>query len=277
MKVFLSWSGLRSKAVAESLRDWLPFVIQAVQPWISASDIDKGTRWGAEVAAQLQEVRVGIVCLTADNLKAPWLLFETGALSKTLEETFVCPYLLDIDPTDLTGPFAQFQATKAQKDDTKELLRTINKALGDDALDEKRLDKQFEKWWPDLDESLRKIPATVEEPQPKRDEREMLEELLLSVRALRLELMRIEEKGTADAYAQARYPTERIGYTIRANEYLSYSLPPVTPVAPPAILPHTRPVTHIPEEWSKRRPPRMKSTATPKHQVGATAPVVEEK
>jgi len=184
MKLFLSWSGHRSKAVAEFLRDWLPTVIQAVQPWMSESDIDKGTRWGPEIAAQLQEAKVGIVCLTADNLNAPWLLFETGALSKTLEKTFVCPYLLDIEPTDLTGPFAQFTATKAQKDDTKKLLGTINKAMGDHALEGKILDKQFEKWWPDLDERLRKIPVTVEESQPKRGEREMLEELLLLVRAL---------------------------------------------------------------------------------------------
>jgi hypothetical protein len=185
MKLFLSWSGPRSKAVAESLRDWLPNVIQALQPWMSASDIDKGIRWGPEIAAQLQEAKVGIVCLTADNLNAPWLLFETGALSKTLEKTFVCPYLLDIEPTDLTGPFAQFTATKAQKDDTKKLLGTINKAMGDQALDEKLLDKQFEKWWPDLDERLGNIPDSVEESQPKRGEREMLEELLLLVRALK--------------------------------------------------------------------------------------------
>jgi len=210
MKLFLSWSGPRSKAVAESLRDWLPNVIQAVQPWMSESDIDKGTRWGSVVAAQLQEVRVGIVCLTADNLNAPWLLFETGALSKSLEKTFVCPYLLDIEPTDLIGPFAQFQATKAQKDDTKKLLGTINKALGAQALDEKLLDRQFERWWSELDKSLRNIPETVGESQPKRGEREMLEELLLLVRALPEQWARMQiESRVADAVAEARNTTLR--------------------------------------------------------------------
>lgn len=258
MKLFLSWSGPRSKAVAESLRDWLPNVIQAVQPWMSASDIDKGTRWGSEVAAQLQEVRVGIVCLTADNLNAPWLLFETGALSKTLEKTFVCPYLLDIEPTDLTGPFAQFQATKAQKDDTKKLLGTINKAMGDQALDKKLLDKQFEKWWPDLDESLRNIPATLEESHPKRGEREMLEELLLLVRALleRLELMRT--KGFADALEEARH------------EVLTEL---VLNVAKPI-----RGVRDGEEAWWKRGEEAWWSNEaiSRRQQAGATAPVVEE-
>jgi len=184
MKLFISWSGPRSRAVAETLRDWIPCVIQVVQPWISASDIDKGARWNLEVATQLQAARVGVICLTSDNLNSPWILFETGALSKTLEKTFVCPYLLDIEPVDLQGPLAQFQATKAQRDDTRRLLDTINRALGDAAIDEKILSKQFDKWWPDLEKSLRNIPVPTGKPQPKRDEREILEELLVLVRSM---------------------------------------------------------------------------------------------
>ena len=32
------------------------------------------------------------------NTQEPWLLFETGALSKTIDSTFVCPYLIDLAP-----------------------------------------------------------------------------------------------------------------------------------------------------------------------------------
>ena len=44
MKVFISWSGTRSKALANALHKWLPMVLQYVEPWVSDSDIDAGER-----------------------------------------------------------------------------------------------------------------------------------------------------------------------------------------------------------------------------------------
>lgn len=93
MKIFISWSGSMSQAIAEALHDWLPRVIQAVQPWLSSTNIDKGARWSDDIAAQLEETKFGLICLTRENLEAPWILFEAGALSKTLDRTYVCPYL----------------------------------------------------------------------------------------------------------------------------------------------------------------------------------------
>ena len=163
MKVFISWSGSRSKIIADVLRDWLPNVIQNVNPWTSSSDIDAGTRWPLALAEQLQQTNLGIICLTAENLKAPWILFEAGALSKIMDKTKVCPYLFALEPTEVTGPLAQFQAVKANKEGTKKLLQTINRLQNESALPEDRLNKSFEAFWPKLEEVLLEVPKDHEQ------------------------------------------------------------------------------------------------------------------
>jgi TIR domain len=184
MKVFLSWSGNASRRLAEALRDWLPAVLQAVEPWMSAEDIDKGARWSAHVAGELEQARVGILCLTRDNLAAPWILYEAGALSKTLERTAVCPYLWGVRPADLRGPLVQFQAAEANRADTRRLVATINTALGLAALSERSLDRAFKTWWPELEKTLAALPATRPPTRPARSERDLLEETLSLVREL---------------------------------------------------------------------------------------------
>jgi len=184
MKVFLSWSGDRSFEFASILSDWIPKVIQACKPWLSAKDIDKGAKWFPEISKELQESKAGIICLTNDNLDSPWILFESGAISKTVEKSFVCPYLLDIKPTDIKGPLSQFQSTKAEKNDTLLLIKTINKILGQDALQEKQLESIFSKWWPDLEADLKKILPIKSGKKEQRSDRELLEEILEVVRSL---------------------------------------------------------------------------------------------
>jgi hypothetical protein len=184
MKVFLSWSGSASRRLAEALRDWLPAVLQAVEPWMSAEDIDKGARWSAHVAGELAHARVGILCLTRENLAAPWILFEAGALSKTLERTAVCPYLWGLRPADLRGPLVQFQAAEANQADTRRLVATINAALGEAALSERSLDRAFKTWWPELEKTLATLPAIRPPARPARSERDLLEEMLSLVREL---------------------------------------------------------------------------------------------
>ena len=68
MKVFISWSGTLSHKVALALRDWLPSVLQAVEPWLSSDDIAPGAKWFKDISEQLSGVEVGIVCLTSENI-----------------------------------------------------------------------------------------------------------------------------------------------------------------------------------------------------------------
>jgi hypothetical protein len=210
MKVFISWSGPVSKAVAESLYDWLPRVIQAVQPWLSTTAIDKGARWSTDIATQLEQSDLGLICLTPDNLEAPWILFESGALSKALHRSYVCPYLFRIEPSDLQGPLVQFQASKAEKEDTKKLVQTINRAQGATALPNDIVDDAFEVWWPKLDACLKNIPDTQQEQKPNRDEREILEEML--------ELVRVQSRNALEPDKDIIYKLIRT----EVNNFKSY-------------------------------------------------------
>jgi hypothetical protein len=181
MKLFLSWSGERSQAMAEALRDWLPKVIQAIQPWMSAVDIDRGARWSSDIAVELEQTSFGILCLTPENLTSAWIHFEAGALSKTLEKTLVCPYLFELEPADLNGPLVQFNAAKANKEDTWKLLLTIND-VQETPLPKSTLDESFEVWWPKLEEKLIALPIPQLQVKSERPEREILEEILGLVR-----------------------------------------------------------------------------------------------
>src|SRR6185437_15204816 len=104
MDVFISWSGNRSKSLAEALRKWLKEVINAVDPWLSVADIEKGARWRDCVASRLKTSDMGIICVTPGNLKSEWLLFEAGALSKAMDTAHVCPLLIGLEPSDVSGP-----------------------------------------------------------------------------------------------------------------------------------------------------------------------------
>jgi hypothetical protein len=89
MKVFISWSGPVSKRLAEAIRDWLPGVLQLVTPYFTPADIEKGGRWASDIAKELSSSELGILCITRDNIHSDWILFEAGALSKSLDKSFV--------------------------------------------------------------------------------------------------------------------------------------------------------------------------------------------
>ncbi len=183
MKVFLSWSGERSRLIAEALRYWLPKVIQAIQPWMSANDIEKGTQWRAGLTNELEQAGIGIICLTPENIESSWIHFEAGALSKQQRSTRVCTFLFELKPVDVREPLAQFQNTRAQKDDVRKLIQTINNTLGESKLSDSEIDEAFDVWWPKLEQRLTGIPQPSQITKQQRNEREILEEILELVRA----------------------------------------------------------------------------------------------
>lgn len=184
MKLFLSWSGEKSHKVALVFRDWFPSVIQSLVPYVSSEDIDKGTRWSTDIAKELEDSSFGILCVTKENLTAPWLTFEAGALSKTMDKAFVSPFLFDIKRSEVDGPTLQFQSTIFNKEDVFKLVKTLNKASGEDQLNDSMLDKAFNVWWPTLEDELKKLAEIKDAIVPEKDgtsdleSSEILEEIL---------------------------------------------------------------------------------------------------
>jgi len=181
MKVFISWSGNRSKKVAQIFRDWLPSIIQSIEPFVSSEDIEKGARWNTDIAQELKVSTFGIICVTKDNLSAPWLNFEAGALSKTIDNSFVAPFLFDVKPSELKdSPISQFQATTFTKEDLKRFVTTLNAAAGN-CLPVERLNTSFDVWYPSLEKHLNDLrSAPIEEPSETQTtvHPDILEELL---------------------------------------------------------------------------------------------------
>lgn len=187
MKIFISWSGDLSHKVALVFKEWLPSVIQSVEAYVSSEDIDKGARWSSDISKALDESFFGVLCITKDNIEATWINFEAGALSKSFEKTKISPFLFGLNRAELQGPLLQFQSTVFEKDDIKKLVSSINKACEGICLDEQRLEKVFDVWWPELEEKLKALETGLasvktEHKDKKLSKDNIIEEVLLLAR-----------------------------------------------------------------------------------------------
>lgn len=194
MKVFISWSGERSRQVAELFKVWLKWVIQACDPWVSTQDIDSGSLWFNEINNQLSEISVGIICLTKENKDRPWILFEAGALTKGLSTSRVIPFLIDLNSLELRPPLSQLNAVTPDRDGLLRLTKTINFQLKDAALTQEVFNPVFENYWPQFEERLNLILSSTSETEQVdgREEKDILSEILLTVRGFDKRLRKLE-------------------------------------------------------------------------------------
>jgi len=242
-KVFISWSGDLSNKLADAVRQWLPGVLQFVKPYFTPSDIEKGAKWASNIAGELESSDIGIICLTKENLDKPWILFESGALSKNLDNSRVCTLLFGVDTTDLKGPLTTFQTTKFEKSDFKKLVKSINNTGGEQKLEESVLDQVFDMWWGKLETSINEILKNHRstEQSEHRSERDILEEILelsrlgvktrsrgyefspgvlMDLAESMMELERIiEMEGSKKAYSMLRRMRKPMDYLFRRSDY----------------------------------------------------------
>ncbi len=182
MKVFISWSGALSRAIAEQLKKWIPCIIQSVDVFFSPEDIEKGENWDSKISRVLSDCNYGIICLTPQNVSAPWINFEAGAIAKSLESRVSC-LMVNIKPSDIRGPLSRYQATKLEKGDIFQLISEINKAT-DQPLDEKRLTNAFNAMWPQLNEEISGVLRTSVPPQEEVSGNDTTEEMLQLLRKI---------------------------------------------------------------------------------------------
>jgi len=186
VKVFLSWSGERSKSIATALREWLPLVINEVQPFMS-SEIDAGARWQSEVSLELESTDFGIICVTSENQDKPWINFEAGALAKSVALGRVVPLAVNLTTAEIRNPLGQFQAQTLTKDGMLRVLLSLNSGA-QRTMSQEFIEKSLEKWWPDLGSEIEKVQRNFDQgvsiKNPPRSDRDLLEDILTSVRSL---------------------------------------------------------------------------------------------
>ena len=221
MKIFISWSGPRSRALAEALHEWLPCVIQSIEPFIS-TQMDKGIDWFGELTTELGGTSFGLLCVTPENKDAPWLHWEAGALFKSIGgKAHVVPILLGFhDISELGPPLGSLNAMLANRAHIRSLLDTVNTAIeqgGGKALSKQALDDAFDVWWPRLEERLTDVGSMNSNAvQPMlRPPQELFAEIVTMLRRMSDEVTSLDRT----VRAQDRWPRE--GLTMSAQAGMS--------------------------------------------------------
>ena len=211
--VFLVWSGTASGKIAKVLYHYLPRIIHVLEPWMSEEDAKKGSLWHSEIAGQLEKAHCGVLCLTKDNTGSDWIHFEAGILSKQVDKSHVCPFLIGLKASDLKYPLALFQNTVFTKDDSYRLIKTLNGICGKLALDELRLKESFNTYWPKIEEKLVEVEKEIAKPTVDKKAvaeastpDEHIDELVLNTREILRQISRTDagakrsERSRSDRY-----------------------------------------------------------------------------
>ena len=155
LKLFISWSGEFSQKVAKKLSIWIPTIIQSVEVFYSSDDIAKGENWGKRLDNALSDCSFGIICLTPENIAAPWIHFEAGALSAALNAR-ISAVMLGVNPSELKGPLTRYQNTVFNHEDFFQLFQSINDA-SETPLKPEILKHAFDNAWEKLEPEVNNV------------------------------------------------------------------------------------------------------------------------
>lgn len=206
VKVFISWSGERARRVGHAVKAYLDVTFAShVSTFLSDADVAAGVRFMTAIGTNLDEADLGVVVVTRTNQRAPWLLFEVGALAAKSSMGNVIPLLVDLERKELESPLNQFQnVLGASRQSVDKLSDRIWQEL--DRLPGESTYKMLrESAWPGLEEALRTeghSPSVDESVRRQPDE--VLNEILLGVNALIRRDVALEESPGSHASTESR-------------------------------------------------------------------------
>ena len=102
MRIFISWSKDKSRQLAEETKKFISNILGNPVEFFFSPEMYKGTRVDNQIHEELLKCDKCIVCITSENFKNPWLLYEAGIIfgsnhSKT-NKGIVIPILFEPIP-----------------------------------------------------------------------------------------------------------------------------------------------------------------------------------
>jgi hypothetical protein len=182
VKIFVSWSGDRSKSLATLLKTWMPNVLATAEIWLSDVDIQKGVQWMNAITAAASTSDAGLVVITPENVGSPWINFEAGAMVRSFGDERLCPLLLGLNKADLPTPLGGYNATAVEsRDDFEKLVLSLRPG----EIPEPVARHAFAREWDAMNEQvqvlLRQKPE--EDAPPARTEEDKIDEILDHIRS----------------------------------------------------------------------------------------------
>lgn len=153
-KIFISWSGEKSKQIASTFYDWFYNTFK-IEAWFSSKNIKIGKLWEPKIQEALQQSTKGIFFITKENVFAPWINFEAGAISKGNPENFVCIIRVDSNEIPKESPLFHYQNTAFNKEGICELLNNI--LIDSPDYNEENFKKLFDTNWKEFYKKYLKI------------------------------------------------------------------------------------------------------------------------
>lgn len=131
-KIFISWSGENSKKIAIALKDILEkkiFASSDLDCFVSTIDIASGDDWWNKIQKELKQCKQGILCITKENIRAPWIYFEAGAM--IARDVPTIPILFNCSMKSLEGSPIKGKQSRDFYDQSQflQMIHDINKRM----------------------------------------------------------------------------------------------------------------------------------------------------